>query len=241
MERYSIESYKDKKKEASNKRKNKSAGGLDDQARLILIIGCIAGVLAFSTIAFAYKTITLSHDNKSLKDQNKILQQQIEALRKVSTASEQNQAAASKPHGQATAAQKSSIQSSLNAKSFSGISPYLASSVQVVKAGSSTFSGLTPQQVIEQLAYLAGAAPPWVEVSGATLTNWQNGPYGSYFGAGTVVFQSSNNYVVSFDFTPDGQIDTVFMTNDAGVLTQTDSSTPAAPVVSQPNTGNSSE
>lgn len=241
MERYSIESSGQKGK-AGGKGVGKKLGtaAIVSGNATYLVGGAILLISLAGTGFFGFRTFALVRDNRKLRDENKALQQQLGAIHQSSTI-KSNPAAANTPAGKASQSQKDSIQAALNTKNLTAIKPFLAPGVLVVRAGGTSLSAQTPEQVINELAFLAGAAPPWIIVSGATLTNWQNGAFGSFFGAGTIVFQSSNNYVVSFDFTPDGQIDTVFMTNDAGVLSQSAGSTGDNAPVSQPNSASGSE
>jgi len=247
MERYSIESSGAKAKPAN---KGGKAGGrklfgigfLTGANAAYVVVGGIIFVLLASTSFFGYQTFSLGRENHKLQDENKALEQQLNANHQSSTINDGTaDSSASQPTDKLSQSQKDSLQADLNTKNFSSIKPLLSPDVLVVRTGHSNLSGQTPEQVINELSFLSGAVPPWIIVTGDTLTNWQNGAFGSFFDPGTLVFQSSNDYVVSFDFTPDGQIDTVFMTDDAGVLSQSAGGTGDNAPVSQPDSATGSE
>ena len=90
---------------------------------------------------------------------------------------------------------------------------YMATSVNVVIAGSEKTGAETSAAAVKDLDYLNSGTAPWnFALDSTTLTTYQSGAYKQYFTAGsTIVGQAANGYVVSFGVNAGGKIDTVFM------------------------------
>ena len=119
-----------------------------------------------------------------------------------------------------SASLKENTAAAISSGNTAALEGYMASSVNVVIAGSEKSGAETAAQAVSDLSYLNAGTAPWnFSVPAATLTTWQNGSYKQYFGANTtIVGESANSYVVSFGVNTSGKIDTVFMSASADQL-----------------------
>lgn len=114
---------------------------------------------------------------------------------------------------------KSNTADSVKSGNTAALQGYMASSVNVVIAGSEKSGAESAVLAIKDLDYLNSGTDPWnFALDSATLNSYANGAYKSYFGSNTIVGQSANGYVVSFHVNNSGKIDTVFMSSSTDQL-----------------------
>ena len=112
-----------------------------------------------------------------------------------------------------SAALKENTAAAISSGNTAALEGYMATSVNVVIAGSEKSGAETAAAAVKDLDYLNPLSTTWnFALDNATLTTYQNGFYKQYFGATTtIVGQAANGYVVSFGVNAAGKIDAVFM------------------------------
>ena len=112
-----------------------------------------------------------------------------------------------------SSALKENTAAAISSGNTAALEGYMATSVNVVIAGSEKSGAETAAAAVKDLDYLNPLSTTWnFALDNATLTTYQNGFYKQYFGATTtIVGQAANGYVVSFGVNAAGKIDAVFM------------------------------
>lgn len=117
-----------------------------------------------------------------------------------------------------SAALKENMAAAISSKNTAALEGYMAASVHVVNTAGKNVSE-TPAQAVADVDFVSAGTAPWnFNLSAATLTSYKSGAYGTYFGDGTYVGKSANNYVISFGVNSAGKIATVFMAQNANLL-----------------------
>ena len=155
----------------------------------------------------------------SLSQDNSDLRKQIASLSEASSSAQPIRSTTSATAVVIPESLKENMAAAISSGNTAALEGYMASSVRVIIAATSKNSTGTPTQAIADLEYLEAGTDPWnFNLSQATLSSFENGAYGSYFGDGTYVGQSANNYVVSFGINQAGKIATIFMAQNANLL-----------------------
>lgn len=112
-----------------------------------------------------------------------------------------------------SAALKENTAAAISSGNTAALEGYMATSVNVVIAGSEKSGVESAAAAVKDLDYLNPLSTTWnFALDNATLTTYQNGFYKQYFGATTtIVGQAANGYVVSFGVDASGKINVVFM------------------------------
>lgn len=146
-----------------------------------------------------------------LEDQNETLTNEVQDLK--ATANSNDSAADDADNDTPTSSvlTEENIADAVSSGNYAALEGYMADTVRVIIAASEGVGDRTPAQAVEDMKYLDGGTDPWTfELSEETLLEWRFGDYGSYFPLSAVVGKSANNYVVSFQFNPEGKISVVF-------------------------------
>jgi len=112
------------------------------------------------------------------------------------------------------------IKASITSSNLAALEGYMASSVTVALAGSSTVSLVKPTQAISDIAaFTADVTLPWnFSITSTILNSYAEGSFGTYFTDISVVGKSANSKVISISFDCDGKISTVFMASKESLL-----------------------
>jgi len=112
-----------------------------------------------------------------------------------------------------SSALKENTAAAISSGNTAALEGYMATSVNVVIAGSEKSGAESAAAAVKDLDYLSPLSTTWnFALDNATLAKYQAGFYKQYFGATTtIVGQAANGYVVSFGVNAAGKIDTVFM------------------------------
>lgn len=168
--------------------------------------------------------------NSNAKKQESAQQQEIakleqekkdleEQLKKAKDDAKAAKTAASTACTDPTSADLDNIKAAMNSGNTAALEGYMAETVTVIYAASEGVGPQTPAQAVADLEYLAAATTPWnFSLPASTITAWASGGYSSYISTDSLVGKSANNYVVAFSFDCDGNIDTIFMAANSGLL-----------------------
>lgn len=119
-----------------------------------------------------------------------------------------------------TAAVKENVIASITSGNTAALEGYMANPVKVVIAASGGVGDRTPAQAVSDIVYIKDGTAPWnFNLPAATLAAYRASSYGQYFPTNAIVGKSANNYVISFSFNSAGKISTVFMANNAALIT----------------------
>lgn len=120
-----------------------------------------------------------------------------------------------------SAALKENTAAAIDSKNTAALGGYMASSVNVVVAGSEKQGAESTALAVKDLDYFKDSVSPWnFSLDAPTLTSYAGGFYGKYFGTDTIVGKSTDNMVVSFHVNADSKIDVIFMAAAASLLTE---------------------
>lgn len=117
-----------------------------------------------------------------------------------------------------SATQASNIKAAITSGNTAALQSYMASSVSVVIAASEGMGPQTPAQAVKDVDYVSAGTNWDFALPAATLSKYQSGAYKQYFPANALVGQSSNKYLISFQFDSSGKIDAIFMAKNADGL-----------------------
>lgn len=158
----------------------------------------------------ASKTAELQKQVDDLEKEKADLKKQVKSAKSAA-----EEASASAP----SAADLENIKAAITSGNTAALEGYMADSVTVILAASEGLGSRTPTQAVSDMDYLSGGTTPWdFALPSATVSGWASGDYGTYISADGLVGKSANNYVVALKFNSDGDISSVFMTNNAGLL-----------------------
>lgn len=111
------------------------------------------------------------------------------------------------------------LKSIIQGGTYSDLTPYLADTVTVIVAASEGVGARTPAQAAGDLKYLDAGTDPWnFALPDSTLNEWRVGDYASYVPITSVVGESANHYVVSFQFDTEGKIAVIFMAVNSDLM-----------------------
>jgi hypothetical protein len=118
-----------------------------------------------------------------------------------------------------TDALKTTIRSAVDTQDYTLLIPHMTSSVNVILAASEGVGPRTPEQAVEDMAYLNEGTSPWdFALPAATIAAWEAGFYADYFDENTFTGRASNGMVVVFDFNDCGKMSEVFMAANEELL-----------------------
>lgn len=182
------------------------------EAVLLLVIVVVVGFASW------YVVHSKNSANNSYNNAANVNTAAKNAAKKATTAKTNPVAAPAPPA--ISAALKENAAAAIDSKNTAALEGYMASSVNVIVAGSEHNVTDTPAQAVAELDYFKDSVSPWnFSLDAATLTSYKNGSYGTYFGTNTIVGKSTDGMVVAFGVNASGKINVVFMAAQASLLT----------------------
>lgn len=202
-----------KEKKKKKKEKIKQQGFAPLEALLLLVIVSVVGFAGW------YVVHSKNNANNSYTNAANSQAATASSAKKSTTAKANPVAAPAAPV--ISAALKENTAAAIDSKNTAALEGYMASSVNVVVAGSEHNVTDTAAQAVVELDYFKDSVSPWdFSLDAATLTSYKNGSYGQFFGTNTIVGKSTDGMVVSFRVNASGKIDAVFMAAQASLLTE---------------------
>lgn len=151
-----------------------------------------------------------------LEEEKKKAEEELEAEKSEKSSSSDS---TTKAKTEPSASDLENIEDSISSGNTAALEGYMASKVNVIMAASECCGSRTPSQAISDLNYIEAGTDPWdFSLPAATIAAYQAGYYSSYFPADALVGKSANDYVVSFTFDSNGDIDGIFMAINADLL-----------------------
>lgn len=191
-------------------------------SQLAKILGTALVVAVAGAGYLGWQVSTLTSENAELARKMAALtpaaSSSAQPIRSTTPASASASASASAAPIVISQALKDNIAAAISSKNTAALEGYMAPSVKVVNTAGKNVSE-TPTQAVADVDFVSGGTTPWnFNLSTATLGSYKNGSYGAYFGDGTYVGKSANNYVISFGVNASGKITTIFMAQNANLL-----------------------
>jgi uncharacterized protein (UPF0333 family) len=201
-----------KEKKKPKKLKIKQEGFAPLEALLLLVIVSVIGFASWYVI---------SSKNSANNSYNHAASVNTAAKNAAKKSTTKTTPVASPSASPITAALKENAAAAIDSKNTAALEGYMASSVNVVVAGSEHNVNDTAVQAVTELDYFKDSVSPWnFSLDAATLTSYKNGFYGQFFGTNTIVGKSTDGMVVAFGVNGAGKIDKVFMVAQASLLTE---------------------
>jgi cell division protein FtsB len=191
------------------------------QFKQVLVFLLVLLLLGASTYAgFWYRGQQADKDVKDKQSQiDKLNQEKADLQHQLNEANAEDDTTDEATKTKPSASDLENIQASITSGNTAALEGYMAKKVTVILAASECCGSRTPTQAINDIKYLEGATDPWnFDLPQATLDNYAAGDYAQYFPDDALVGKSANNYVVSFTFDAQGDINGVFMTGNSNVL-----------------------
>lgn len=158
------------------------------------------------------------------KDDKKVLQAEVDALKSENAALQKElddaeAAAAEEIIKKPSQADLDNIEAAVKSGNYAALEQLMEEKVTVILAASEGLGERTIEQALDDLDYLDSGTDPWnFDLPAKTIDNYQAGDYKQYFPDGALVGRSANDYVVSFSFSDNGKIKTIFMSADSDIL-----------------------
>lgn len=116
----------------------------------------------------------------------------------------------------------SNVEASITSGNTAALEGYMATSVNVVTAGSSPSSAKTPTQAVTSItSFISPDTASWnydFSLPASTLSSYGKGSYSKYFPSNAVVGKTTNKKVLSFSFDCNGKINTVLLASNESLL-----------------------
>lgn len=209
----------------SKKESKKDKGGKKDLIKKILaILLALLLLLAASYGGYWYKGQQAKKESDEKQQQIDKLEEEKKKTEEELAAEKSKKSSDSDSESSATKTKPSesdleNIEASITSGNTAALEGYMASKVNVIMAATECCGSRTPAQAIGDLQYIEAGTDPWnFSLPAATIASYQAGYYSSYFPADALVGKSANDYVVSFTFDSNGDIDGIFMAINADLL-----------------------
>lgn len=116
----------------------------------------------------------------------------------------------------------SNVKDSITSGNTAALEGYMATSVNVITAGSGAASAKTPTQAVTSItSFISPDTTSWdynFSLSASTLSSYGKGSYSKYFPSTAVVGKATNKKVISFSFDCNGKINTVLLASNEALL-----------------------
>ncbi|HEU5186976.1 MAG TPA: hypothetical protein VFT87_00570 [Candidatus Saccharimonadales bacterium] len=195
-----------------NLQKHKKPVGIWILLTLLLVALGVIGWFVWMYLNWNTQRLALETDKRALLEEVKALKNQL-----ANDTTDSPPADACDPT--VTATLKENIGAAVESQNYAALVSSMASSVNVILAASDGVGPRTPEQAVEDMAYLNQGTSPWdFSLAAATIAAWDGGSYTDYFDENTYVGRAANGMVVVFDFDNCGKISEIFMVANEELL-----------------------
>lgn len=186
---------------------------------VVLLLG-LAGWLAWQLKQCRDQHAKDQSTSKSLQKKVSSLTKQLKDAQAKSAVSSSAPATPTCPGATLTADLKDNLAAAISSRNTAALEGYMASSVNVVFAGSEKAGAETPAQAVADMDYLnTNATAPWdFNISNATISSYKAGFYGQYFDGTIYVGVSSNKYLIAYGFDDCTKINRIFVAASTDLL-----------------------
>lgn len=217
MEEAQSDQNNEQQNEHKTEKPKKNRSGLK-KAVIVLLVIIIAAGAAYG--GYWYRGEQAKKEISEKDTQIASLQSEKDALQKqLEEANAQDDSSEESTSTSPSAADLENIEAAITSGNTAALESYMAKKVTVILAASECCGSRTQAQAVADLAYIDGATDPWdFDLPQSTLDGYASGDYKQYFPDDALVGKSANNYVISFTFDDSGDIDGIFVTNNAKLL-----------------------